>query len=633
MVTSNDRQHDACWQISRDDDRHSNQTTRLLGRLLRPISLCLVLLTFALLGGFRASAQSFPKKDVLILNEVGLSHSLTDLMTREIVSGVQSSNGPAVEFYSESLDSISLLATPPLPETRDWLAKKYRGTKLDVVVAVGPDTIKFVADYADNIFPAVPIVICGSAADQAGNPNLVSRFTGTWQKREPGRTLDAALRLFPNTRHVYVVGGTSVYDRVVMVATKAFFSSVQADVEVTFLEDMEMATLLERLKKLPENSIVFYTSFFRDSVGNRFLNATQALPMVASAADAPVFGMSDTYLGHGIVGGDLMNFQEQGKVTAAIVSRLLQGERPENIPIETLSSTFMFDGNELQRWHISEDRLPAGSVILFRKPAVWEIAKRFWVLTLLFMLAFSAILAYLYNSQRRLTLAKEKEKHLSGKLMHAEEKERRRIASELHDDFSQRLAVLSLGLENVDEATPAAFTDVHRQLHDLVKSTSDLSTDLHTLSHQLHSSTLESLGLVPGVAALCKEFTATQGIKVGFTSTEVPRSIDSDTALSVFRIVQEGLRNLKKHSGVRDAEVDLRVNGTKLEVTVRDEGSGFDLKGLRTNEGLGIRSMEERVRSLGGKFEVRSEPGKGTTLRACLPFKSGGESQGTAASA
>ncbi len=633
MVTSNYRQHDACWQISRDDDRHSNQTTRLLGRLLRPISLCLVLLTFALLGGFRASAQSFPKKDVLILNEVGLSHSLTDLMTREIVSGVQSSNGPAVEFYSESLDSISLLATPPLPETRDWLAKKYRGTKLDVVVAVGPDTIKFVADYADNIFPAVPIVICGSAADQAGNPNLVSRFTGTWQKREPGRTLDAALRLFPNTRHVYVVGGTSVYDRVVMVATKAFFSSVQADVEVTFLEDMEMATLLERLKKLPENSIVFYTSFFRDSVGNRFLNATQALPMVASAADAPVFGMSDTYLGHGIVGGDLMNFQEQGKVTAAIVSRLLKGERPENIPIETLSSTFMFDGNELQRWHISEDRLPAGSVILFRKPAVWEMAKRFWVLTLLFMLAFSAILAYLYNSQRRLTLAKEKEKHLSGKLMHAEEKERRRIASELHDDFSQRLAVLSLGLENVDEATPAAFTDVHRQLHDLVKSTSDLSTDLHTLSHQLHSSTLESLGLVPGVAALCKEFTATQGIIVGFTSTEVPRSINSDTALSVFRIVQEGLRNLKKHSGVRDAEVDLRVNGTKLEVTVRDEGSGFDLKGLRTNEGLGIRSMEERVRSLGGKFEVRSEPGKGTTLRACLPFKSGAESQGTAASA
>jgi signal transduction histidine kinase len=633
MDRSDCRKRTSYSQMSLDNARLANHTTRLLGRVLGSISLRPVLLTLALLGGFRASAQSSPKKDVLLLNEVGLSHSLTDVMTREIVSGVQSSNGPAVEFYSESLDSISLFGTPSLPETRDWLAKKYAGTKLDVVVAIGPDAIRFVADYADNIFPGVPIVICGGAADQAGNPNLGSRFTGTWQKREPGRTLEAALRLFPNTRRVYVVGGSSVYDRVVTAATKEFISSFRDGVEFSFLEEMEMAKLLEQLKTLPENSIVFYTSYFQDSVGHRFLNATQALPMIASAANAPVFGMSDTYLGHGIVGGDLMNFQEQGKVTAAIVSRLLEGERAENISIETLSSTYMFDGNELQRWHVPESRLPSGSVVLFRKPGVWDMAKRFWVVTLLFILGFSAFLGYLHNNYTRLTLAKEKEKHLSGKLMHAEEKERRRIASELHDDFSQRLAVLSLGLENVDEATPASFTDVHKQLHDLVKSTSDLSTDLHTLSHQLHSSTLESLGLVPAVAALCKEFTATQGIRVDFTPVEVPRTIDSDTALSVFRIVQEGLRNLKKYSGTGEATVNLRVTGDRLEVTVRDEGSGFDLKGLRTNEGLGIRSMEERVRSLGGKFELRSEPGKGTTLRAWLPLKSGGESQGAAASA
>jgi len=198
------------------------------------------------------------------------------------------------------------------------------------------------------------------------------------------------------------------------------------------------------------------------------------------------------------------------------------------------------------------------------------------------------------------------------------------IAAELHDDFSQRLAVLSLGLENVDEATPASFTDVHKRLHDLVKSTSELSTDLHTLSHQLHSSTLESLGLVPGVASLCKEFTVNQGVRIDFTSTEIPRSIHPDTALCIFRIVQEGLRNLKKHSGSREAKVDLRMNGERVEVTVQDEGFGFDSRGLRTKEGIGIRSMEERARSLGGKFEVRSESGKGTTLRACLPLKSDG---------
>ena len=568
-----------------------------------------------------AAAQAPPKKNVLILNEVGLSHSLTDLMTQGIVGGVQSTAGRNVEFFSESLDLISFPDGPSPPEMRDWLNRKYGDHQLEVVVAIGPDTIKFLADYGRTLFLGLPIVICGGAADQAGNPNLDSRFTGTWQKREPGKTLEAALSLFPDTRHVFVVGGTSVYDRVVMAATKEFFSSLQdTRTEFSYLTDMEMEKVLEQVQKLPKDSIVFYTSFFRDSAGNKFLNATKALPMIASAANAPVFGMSDTYLGHGIVGGDLMSFQEQGRVTARIVSELLDGKKAKDIPIESLPSIFMFDGNQLKRWNIPESRLPYGSVILFREPSLWSRAKWLWFTTLLIVLVLSALAVYLQYSQRQLTLARVKERHLSTKLINAGEQERRRIASELHDDFSQRLAVLSLGLENIEEATAGSLPDVHNRLHELVKSTSDLSTDLHTLTHRLHSSTLESLGLVPAIAALCKEFTANQGIKVAFTSAEIPRSIHRDTALCVFRIVQEGLRNLRKYSGSDKARVNLRMSGNKLEVTVRDEGCGFNVQGLRENEGLGIRSMEERARSLGGKFEVRSESGKGTTLQASLPL-------------
>ena len=567
-----------------------------------------------------AAAQAPPKKNVLILNEVGLSHSLTDLMTQGIVGGVQSTAGRNVEFFSESLDLISFPDGPSPPEMRDWLNRKYGDHQLEVVVAIGPDTIKFLADYGRTLFLGLPIVICGGAADQAGNPNLDSRFTGTWQKREPGKTLEAALSLFPDTRHVFVVGGTSVYDRVVMAATKEFFSSLQdTRTEFSYLTDMEMEKVLEQVQKLPKDSIVFYTSFFRDSAGNKFLNATKALPMIASAANAPVFGMSDTYLGHGIVGGDLMSFQEQGRITARIVSELLDGKKAKDIPIESLPSIFMFDGNQLKRWNIPESRLPYGSVILFREPSLWSRTKWLWFTTLLIVLVLSALAVYLQYSQRQLTLARVKERHLSTKLINAGEQERRRIASELHDDFSQRLAVLSLGLENIEEATAGSLPDVHNRLHDLVKSTSDLSTDLHTLSHRLHSSTLESLGLVPAIAALCKEFTANQGIKVAFTSAEIPRSIHRDTALCVFRIVQEGLRNLKKHSGAEEAKVNLKMIGERLEVTVRDEGYGFDLQGLHKNEGLGIRSMEERARSLGGKFEIRSESGKGTTLKASVP--------------
>ncbi len=587
--------------------------------MLRLILLVSVLLTFVLLRESSVSAQDPSKKDVLILNEVGFSHSLTDSVTQQIVSGVPRTPQGDIEFFSESLDLLSFPRRPTPLEMRDWLAKKYDGNGLEVVIAVGPDTIRFLADYGHALFSEVPIVIVGSAADQAGNPKLDSRFTGTWQKREPGKTLEVALHLFPNTRHVFVVGGTSVFDKVVMAATKEFFSSFQTTTEFSYLTDMEMGKLLEQLPNLPENSIVFYTSFFQDSDGNRFLNATKALPMIASAANAPVFGMSDTYLGHGIVGGDLMNFQEQGKLTARIVSELLEGRKPEDIPIETLPSMFMFDSNQLRRWNIPESRLPHGSVILFRPPSLWERTKWFWI-TLATIFAISTLASYLLRSQKQLRVAKRMQRQLSSRLINAGEQERRRIASELHDDFSQRLAVLSLGLENVGEVTPASLHDVHSRLRELAKSTNDLGTDLHTLSHQLHSATLENLGLVPAVAALCKEFKS-QGINVDFRSNEIPRSVQPETALCIFRVVQEGLRNLKKHSGAEAAEVELQLTGQRLEVTVRDEGYGFESKSLAHSDGLGIRSMEERVRSLGGKFEIHSRPGMGTTLKAWVPLR------------
>ena len=243
---------------------------------------------------------------------------------------------------------------------------------MDVVVAVGPDTIRFVSDFADTLFPGVPIVICGSAEDQAGYPTLTSRFTGTWQLREPGKTVDSALLLFPNTRHVFVVGGSSVYDRVVMTATKEFFSSFQTKAHFSYLNDMEMGKLIEQLRNLPEDSVVFYISFFQDPAGKDSSMRRRRSLWSPRPPMLPVFGMSDTYLGRGIVGGDVMDFQEQGKVTGRIVSELLEGKRASDIPITNLPSVLMFDWNELKRWQVPDDRLPPGSRVVFRRPSVWE---------------------------------------------------------------------------------------------------------------------------------------------------------------------------------------------------------------------------------------------------------------------
>ena len=582
-------------------------------------SLALALGFFVWSGA--TSTQAPLKKNVLILSDVGMSHTLTAEITQAIADGMQAEAGRHVEVFSESLDLQAFPGRPSREAARDWLAKKYGDHRLDVVVAVGPGAIDFLAHDTQPLFSDVPIVICGAISDQLGNLNLDSRFTGTWVKLEPEKTLELALQFFPETKHVFVVGGSSDFDKEVMSLTSAVLPSFETKTEIVYLTDMEMNSLLKKLRALPDHSIEFYTSFFQDSAGNKFLNSTKALPIIAAASNGPDFGMSDTYIGHGIVGGYVLTFGKQAKITAQIVSKLLDGTTAQELPIETLPSVYMFDWHELQTWHISETSLPSGSVIMFREPSLWDRNKWVGMTSLLIIAALSAIGVYLQHSRKQLGLARDRQMQLSGMLINAAELERSRVASELHDDFSQRVALLALGLENVEEATPASIPGVHKQLQELARSTSELGADLHSLSHRLHSSTLESLGLVPAVAALCKEFTAKQGIRVAFTSNEISRSVHPDAALCIFRIAQEGLRNLKKYSGANQAEVGLQMTAGRLEISIRDEGRGFDLAELRHIQGLGIRSMEERTRLLGGGFQIRSEAGKGTTVEAWVPRK------------
>ncbi len=164
-------------------------------------------------------------------------------------------------------------------------------------------------------------------------------------------------------------------------------------------------------------------------------------------------------------------------------------------------------------------------------------------------------------------------------------------------------------------------TKVVLQVHNILNAASEIGADLHTLSHRLHSSTLERLGLVPGITALCGEFMVQQGITVDFHADDVPRSVHPDVALCLFRIVQEGLRNLKKPSGAIKAQVRLRRVGHKLLVTVSDEGIEFNAHDLSGKESLGIRSMEERVYFLGGRFEIHANTGKGTRIEASAPLQ------------
>jgi signal transduction histidine kinase len=208
---------------------------------------------------------------------------------------------------------------------------------------------------------------------------------------------------------------------------------------------------------------------------------------------------------------------------------------------------------------------------------------------------------------------------LAGRLIRAQEEERSRIGRELHDHISQTLGLLTIKIDQL--RTNAAITpDTGGALDELRQHTSAITDDVHRLSHRLHSSTLDYLGLVPALQKLIAEFSEGHDIAITFTHTSVPRSLPSEVALCLFRVAEEGLTNIAKHSKARSAGVDITGAEDGIHLTVEDAGEGFAVTGSESKAGLGFVSMQERLRILHGTISVNSAPAQGTTIDVWVPL-------------
>jgi PAS domain S-box-containing protein len=209
---------------------------------------------------------------------------------------------------------------------------------------------------------------------------------------------------------------------------------------------------------------------------------------------------------------------------------------------------------------------------------------------------------------------------VSRRLIEAQEQERTRIARELHDDIVQRLALLAIRLEQLQQSSPDLPAEVCSRMVDLGKQTSEITNDIQSLSHELHSAKLEYLGLAAAMNGFCREFGERQKVEVDFKTHDLPGFLPPDFSLCFFRVLQEALRNAAKHSGARHFEVRLWGTPGEVHLTVRDSGAGFDTKAAKEGPGLGLISMAERIKLLNGTFSIESQPQCGTTIHAGLPL-------------
>jgi PAS domain S-box-containing protein len=728
-----------------------------LARAGRVATGAFLLLCLSSLLSQPARAEVEQVRRILIVNEGGVAYPAIDSINQGIRKELQTSPYK-IEIYSEYLETILFPDPAAQQEFRAFILHKYQNRRPDVIITVGPTALQFLSETHKTAFAGIPLIFCLPTGTVPGSPVLDDAFTGVENDMSAGTTLEAALRLRPDTEHVFVVGGQSNFDKQLQIAVKQQLKPFENRLDIVYLTSLAMPDLLERLRHLPGRSVVLVTTIAQDAAGNRF-KAYEAGPLIIAAANAPVFSLFDTYINHGEVGGDLSSFSLQGKIAGSMAVRILRGEKPRDIPRVNDVMDYMFDWQALRRWGLKESNLPPGSVVINRQLSFWELYKQYLVAGVLALLAQTfVILGLLWQrAKRRKTendlvasnerlrsamrdlreseerfrlvcnnapvmiwmsgvdklctyfnqpwleftgrflaeelgdgwaegvhpedldrclrsytqafdrresfeieyrlrrhdgeyrwivdlgvprftpdgsfagyigscndiserkLAQEALSTVSRRLIEAHEEERTWIARELHDDVNQRLALATVNLDILKRELPDSVAEARRRVSELVIQIRELGNDVQALSHRLHSSKLEYLGLTAAITTFCREFAERKGVQIDLECDAIPRTVPGEISLCLFRVLQEALQNASKHSGSQRYQVSIKSGVNEIGLTVSDSGIGFDPQQAMQGKGLGITSMRERLNLVAGELYIDSRSPNGVIVRARVP--------------
>jgi signal transduction histidine kinase len=590
--------------------------------MVLPIPRALATLILLLL--LPASASAEQAKRVLFLHSYGPHFSPFNTFAREMREDLVRASPRTLDIYEASIETARFVdaggESGPLLE---YLLALFAGRPPDLVVAVGAPAARFAQSSRARFYPSSPLLLAALEARTVQPAALTPGDAVASVELDVPGTVEGILELLPETERVLVILGTSPLEQGWRALVQNDLAPLEGRVAFEWLEPVGFDAVLRRVAALPPRSAVLYGLMFVDGDGTPH-EEQQALAEIAAASAAPVFGFFESQLGHGVVGGRLVPVSALAREAADIALQLLEGAAPADLrPTPLPPTTPVFDARQLARWNIGAARLPEGSRIAFRQPTAWD-QYRWQILVIAaalvveggFIVALLVSRERLRRSRRALRRSEQEARELSGRLISAQEDERARLARELHDDTTQRLAMLAIGAGRGERAAVGEDSVLWREMREELAR---LSEDVHALSYRLHPSTLADLGLAEALRSECDRFARAEEIVVAKEIDGVPGDVPAATALAVFRVAQEALRNVARHARASHVAVALRRPGGALVLRVRDDGVGFDVEG-RSGRGLGLASMRQRVALLGGAIEVRSAPGQGTDVRISVPI-------------
>jgi signal transduction histidine kinase len=552
------------------------------------------------------AAQAQDAKNVLVLYYAG-PHFPINVAVDEALH--ETLGHEPVQIFEEYLDEDRLLPDRNVNAFRE----KYADKPIALILAVGQASLEFLLLHGEELWPQIPKVV--SLVDfRYLRPKLPPNMTAVVQTLDFAGTLRLALDLQPDIQHVFYVGGIALLEEMRRRLAQEEFQSFSDKLDVTYLNNLPFPALLNRLTQLPAHSVVIYGAIQKDASGQTFVPAA-ICPLIVDSSTAPVYSPAETFMGHGIVGGSMFSVKDSAQQAARLAVRILNGESVANLPVETgPPNKTIVDRRQLQKWNFAENRLPPGTVVMFREPGAWERYKWYIgpVLAVL-LLQFGLIIALIVQRRER-ERANVAVKQLTGRLISAGEVERQRVARELHDDIGQRLSLARVQLKMFSNQLPANASVDRSSLNGSLKNMDELITDVHDLSHRLHSSQLEHSGLKISLKDLCEQIERQHNLDIQLQLSDNSFQLRNDVALCFYRVAQEALNNVVKHSRSRLARVSLVEDPELVRLQVADSGVGFDL--AQHSPGLGLVTMQERLQLVGGRLSTESRPGEGTTVTA-----------------
>ncbi len=596
-----------------------------------------------------ASAAQPAPRSVLILHSFDIGYATDVAFARAFRAELSKQSPEPINFFEVSVRPTPSAGALAEEVVANYLRSSLAGQRLDLVITISAPAAMFARKYRDQLFPTTPLLLAGVDHRWVQHEVLTANEAVVPIAVDPVRIVEDILRLRPQTTNLITVLGDSPLERAWREELVRDFQSFADRLTLTWFNELSFAEMLKRSATLPANSALLYGLLSVDAKGFT-QTEDRVLAELHEVANAPLFGLFSHQMGSGVVGGPILSVEDVAKDTASVGVRLLSGELAATIKTPPLASQrAMYDWRELQRWGISETLLPAGSTILFRQPGVWDQYKPYIIGVAVFVVLQSALLAGLVvqharrrrtemalrRSEQQYRVAASENQDLAGRLITAQEAERTRIARDLHDDVSQQLAGVSIAFSGVKQRLGEyqISGDLQKELADLQQQTLALARNVRHLSHDLHPTVLQHLGLVKGLTSYCGELERAHGVTMRCSAEGEFASISPDAALCLYRIAQEALRNVIAHAGASRADVRLVHASDHVEITIADDGRGFDSRNpAKTGKGLGLVSIIERAKIAGGTVSIVTGDTQGTRIRARIPAKASdsGEAEGVA---